>query len=91
MIAYLHRGAHGLGSAVVIGTESVATTCHVLHRAQRVEVEHRGRKWLVRSHAAEAERDRCLLTVPGLRLPVVRIRASASLAIGERVTPVAYR
>ena len=52
VIAYLHRGAHGLGSAVVIGTESVATTCHVLHRAQRVEVERRGRKWSVRSHAA---------------------------------------
>jgi S1-C subfamily serine protease len=78
------------GSAVVVGPERIATTCHVTRRATTIEVSHDGERWQARAQAGSAVHDLCVLTVEGLHLPSVRVRAAQDLAPGERVTAAGF-
>jgi serine protease Do len=78
------------GSAVVVAPERVATTCHVTRRATTIEISHDGERWQGRAQAGSAVHDLCVLTVEGLHLPSVRMRAAQDLAPGERVTAAGF-
>jgi S1-C subfamily serine protease len=78
------------GSAVVIAPERLATTCHVTRRAATIEILHGDDRWIVRKQEGSAVHDLCVLTVEGLRLPAVHMRAAYEVAVGERVTAAGY-
>ena len=75
----------GFGSAVVTGPAQVATSCHVLNGAAAVQVRtDEGRREAGLAYP-DPERDLCLLSVPGLATPPVRIADVAGLKVGQRV------
>lgn len=78
----------GQGSGVVVGTGLVATNCHVVREASSVRVTSGsgefGGKWV----RQDIQRDICILAVEGLSAPVVSMRRSASLMVGEPVFAV---
>lgn len=60
-------GVVELGSAVPIAGERMATNCHVLRDAARIEVEMEGGVRLARADLRDAYRDLCFISVPGFR------------------------
>jgi serine protease Do len=78
------------GSAVVVGANHLATTCHVTRRATTIEVLHADQRWLAQAQAGSVVHDLCMLTVEGLRLPAVAMRASHELMPGERVMALGF-
>jgi S1-C subfamily serine protease len=78
------------GSAVVVGPSRLATTCHVTRRATTIEISHGGERWLVGTQTGSPVHDLCVLTVEGLDLPSVRVRAAQDLLAGERVVAAGF-
>jgi serine protease Do len=76
-------GGYSVGSGVSVGNDQVITNCHVTRDAQAIHVLRGGVRWPASAQAANAERDLCLLTVPGLVAPVARFGQAGSLAIGQ--------
>lgn len=76
------------GSGVVIGPGLIATNCHVIRNASSIRiVGKRGSfpgKWI----RQDAQRDLCVLSVAGFGAPVVGLRSSTSLSVGEPVFAV---
>lgn len=60
-------GVVELGSAVPIAGERMATNCHVLRDAARIEVEMEGGVRHARADLRDAYRDLCFINVPGFR------------------------
>jgi serine protease Do len=83
-------GSVTLGSAVVIGTDTLATACHVTRDASNIEVSQGKSRWMVQSQVGSVSHDLCLLTVPGMGLPVLRVRSSLGVGVGERVVAVGF-
>lgn len=75
----------GTGSAVVIGSEQMITNCHVLMKAKAVSVRRMNTMHSAQLLHADADRDLCILRVPGMRAPAVVIAALKSLKVGQRV------
>jgi hypothetical protein len=59
------NGTVELGSAVPIAGERMATNCHVLRDAARIEVELEGGRRQARADLRDAYRDLCFISVPG--------------------------
>ena len=78
------------GSAVVIATEKVATSCHVLRDAASLVIEADGRHWPAQFDRGDGEMDLCLLSVPGLSRPVARIRSTQQVKIDAAVQAIGY-
>lgn len=74
-----------LGSAVVIGPESMVTNCHVLAKGQSISVVYQGTRLTAQLEYPDPERDLCQLKVPKLPAPPVAIAPMASLRVGQRV------
>ena len=74
----------GTGSAVVIGSETLVTNCHVLKGAATVIVRQHNTLHGARLKHADTERDLCLMTVAGLEAPAVRI-APELAHVGQRI------
>jgi tetratricopeptide (TPR) repeat protein len=78
----------GQGSGVAIEGGRVVTNCHVVRDARSLRVSsaegERDAIWTL----MDPGRDLCLLAVPGLAAPAVRIRSRESLAVGEPVFAV---
>lgn len=83
-------GGYSIGSGVAVGTDQVITNCHVTRDAKAIHVLRGGVRWPARAQAANAERDLCLLSVPGLVAPVARIGEAGRLAIGQMLTALGY-
>lgn len=87
------EGAGGrlqLGSGVVIAKERVVTNCHVTRNATNISVVQAGARWSVQSQAVDAERDLCVLQVPGLPNPAVTLGRAASLREGQELAALGY-
>jgi hypothetical protein len=74
-----------LGSAVVIGKDTLLTNCHVVAEAKRIAVNHDNVNIEARLQYAAPARDMCQLTAPKLNAPVVELGNSDTLAVGQRV------
>jgi hypothetical protein len=75
----------GLGSAVVIGKETLLTNCHVVAQAKRIAVNHDNVNVEARLQYADPAHDMCQLTARNLAAPVVELANSDTLAVGQRV------
>lgn len=73
------------GSGVVVGNAEVVTNCHVIGQNAGVWIHHRGAYFRAESKASDPRRDLCLVSVPGLTAPSVKLASSLSLNQGERV------
>jgi serine protease Do len=83
-------GGYSIGSAVAVGDDKVITNCHVTRDAKTVFVLRGGVRWPASAQVANAERDLCLLTVPGLIAPIARFGQARSLAIGQTLSALGY-
>ena len=83
-------GSLSIGSAVVVAPEQVVTNCHVTRDARAIHVVRGGVRTEVTAQAADVDRDLCLLEVPGLQAPAVRLGSTGALAIGQRVAALGY-
>jgi tetratricopeptide (TPR) repeat protein len=79
-----------LGSGVVIAKERVVTNCHVTRRATNVSVVQAGTRWAVQAQVVNAERDLCLLQVPGLPQAPVALGRADSLHEGQDLAALGY-
>jgi serine protease Do len=75
----------GLGSAVVVDNEALATNCHVLARAKKVVVRHEKVSVDARLEMWDAARDVCRLRAPGLVAPPVRLAPTGGVVVGANV------
>lgn len=78
----------GSGSGIMAARERVVTNCHVVAEAEAVRVQHGGRSWAAVWSLQDPHRDLCALDVKGLIAPIVRVRGSETLAVGEQVYAV---
>lgn len=83
-----HHQPENLGSGVVIGSEKVATNCHVVDEAGSIEVTWQGKRLAANLLRSDLPRDICLLTVAGLPAKPVALRRRTELIIGEPVYAV---
>ncbi|MDZ5458254.1 trypsin-like peptidase domain-containing protein [Azohydromonas lata] len=79
-----------LGSGVVIGKERVVTNCHVTRNASSISVVQAGSRWTVQAQSMDAERDLCILQVPGLPSTPVALGRAASLREGQELAALGY-
>ena len=72
------------GSGVVIGPGTIVTNCHILAKARSIEVRRDKLSHAATLEHPDAERDLCILRVPGLAAPAVEIADLSSLRVGSR-------
>jgi hypothetical protein len=77
--------ALGLGSAVVIGKDSLVTNCHVLAKSSRVAIVRENVSYAATLEHPDPERDLCLLRVRNLDAPAVAIGDAETVRVGTRV------
>lgn len=83
-------GGYSLGSGVVVGPNKVITNCHVTQDAREVRVIKAGARWPAAAQLVDAERDLCLLRVPGITGGAVRLGSAAALTIGQQLSAIGY-
>lgn len=87
--AYDTRGTQiGQGSGVVVAPGEVATNCHVLKDADRLQVRYDQMQHPARVRLSDAERDLCQITATGLTARPAAIGATRILKVGSRVYAV---
>jgi len=74
-----------LGSGVVMPDGSVATNCHVVEKATRLEVRYQKERYPASRLYTDWDRDTCSLSVQGLKAPAVRPGTTRGLKVGARV------
>lgn len=80
-----------IGSAVVIGPDTVLTNCHVTRHAHTIVLSRGMERHKVVGQRADVSRDLCMLrTEQALPYPPVGIRPARSLAPGEHVLAHGY-
>lgn len=82
------REAISQGSGVVIGTNTVATNCHVLEAAKTAVVMFRGNPYEATTVRGSKEMDYCLLNTVDLPARVASIGKLSSVLPGQRVYSV---
>lgn len=82
----------GQGSGVVTGYAELVTNCHVLARAQRVQIRRDGLPQPLPARLArwDVQRDLCQLSVPGLAAPPVRLGRADQAAVGQAAYTVGH-
>lgn len=83
-------GGMELGSAVPLGGDRLATNCHVLRDAARVEVHAPGRVLAARADRGDAYRDMCLLIAEGLGFAPPPMVEVGETRVGLEVVAVGY-
>ncbi|WP_324780942.1 tetratricopeptide repeat protein [Thiobacillus sedimenti] len=83
-----HHQPENQGSGVVVGSEQVATNCHVVDEGRAIEVTWQGKKLAANLQRSDLSRDLCVLSVPGLSAKPVTLRKRADLKVGESVYAV---
>lgn len=84
------QGGYGLGSGVVVAPGQVVTNCHVTQPGVRIVVIKGDQRWPADAQRRAGERDLCLLQVPGLPAPAVRLGESMQLRAGQAVHAVGF-
>ena len=79
------------GDGVYMVKSGAVQISGVLSTGQRQVLSRRGGvRWPASAQSANAERDLCLLTVPGLVAPVARLGQARGLAIGQMLSALGY-
>jgi S1-C subfamily serine protease len=78
------------GSGVMVGADSVITNCHTIRNAQAIHVTGATTRVPARLVRANAERDLCLLSVPGLKGSVVTMGSTTEKRVGEPLVAVGF-
>lgn len=76
------------GSAVVIATDQVVTSYHVIEGAASIQVKQGGQSWNATLLAFDQQHDLAVLSVPQLDRPRVAMRPSSLVKVGERTFAV---
>jgi tetratricopeptide (TPR) repeat protein len=76
------------GSGVIVGSNKVATNCHVVEDADSIEVTWQGKKLHASLQSRDSLRDICLLSVKDLEAKPIILRKRAELKVGETVYAV---
>jgi len=76
------------GSGVIIAPGEVATNCHVLKEADRLQVRHGQVRHPARVRWSDAERDLCQIAAAGLTARPAAIGTTKMLTVGSRVYAV---
>lgn len=84
------QGGYALGSGVVVGTDRIVTNCHVTQGGVEIHVLRGGVRWAAASQARDAERDLCVLRVPGMRADSVPLGRADELKPGQPVTAIGF-
>jgi serine protease Do len=79
-----------MGSAVVVGPDTLATNCHVLARAHRVQLKHDDKVQTAQLSMWDPERDICQLHVSGLGAPAVTLAEAGTLRVGQPAFSVGH-
>lgn len=85
-----HDGAREIGSAVSLGNERLATNCHVLRDAARIEVRVDGGMRQAKTDVRDAYRDLCFLTLPGFAAKPTPMIDVGQTRVGLDVVAVGY-
>ncbi|MEK8051745.1 S1C family serine protease [Ideonella sp. DXS22W] len=82
----------GQGSGVVTGFAELVTNCHVLAKAQRVQIRRDGLPQPLPARLArwDVQRDLCQLSVPGLTAPAVRLGRADQATVGQAAYTVGH-
>lgn len=82
----------GQGSGVVTGFAELVTNCHVLAKAQRVQIRRDGLPQPLPARLArwDVQRDLCQLSVPGLSAPAVALGRADQAAVGQPAYTVGH-
>jgi serine protease Do len=75
----------GMGSAVVIAPDTLATNCHVLAKAKRVAVRRDKISIDAKLEQWDPQRDVCQIKAPNLGAPAVTLGEVAQLRVGQPV------
>ncbi len=73
------------GSAVAVTPDQVVTNKHVIEDGMTLRVKQGSKTWPVTITYIDLDHDLCRLTAEGLNAPIVSVRPSSTLAVGERV------
>ena len=76
------------GSGVAVGIDQVVTNKHVIDSADSVRLRKGNKTWRATVARFDPEHDLCELKVQDLRAPLVPLRASSGLIVGEQVYAV---
>lgn len=79
-----------LGSAVLVGADTLVTNCHVTRRARAINVLQGGLRHPAIAQASNVVRDLCLLRVPGLDGLPVEMASVESLQPGQPLLGLGY-
>jgi hypothetical protein len=74
-----------LGSGVALATDVIATNCHVIEDAAKIQVVQHGKKYPATLRHSDWDRDICTLTVSGVNAPAVVTGSTSRLKVGARV------
>jgi Flp pilus assembly protein TadD len=77
--------ALSLGSGVVLASDLVATNCHVIQGATKIQAVRQGKEHLGTVRHSDWDRDICTLTVNGINAPSVVTGTTNRLKVGSRV------
>lgn len=78
------------GSAVQIGPETVVTSCHVLAKAQAVQVRRGNISYGAALEHADVERDLCILKAAGLVGQAATVAPASELRVGQRAFAITH-
>jgi serine protease Do len=73
------------GSAVVAGSETLLTNCHVLEKAKRIVVRNDNVQHDAKLQYIDVQRDLCQITARNMRAPSVVLADSDALSVGQKV------
>jgi S1-C subfamily serine protease len=80
--------AQSFGSGVALPDGGVATNCHVIEDAAKIQVVHQEVEYPATLRHSDNDRDVCALTVSGLKAPAVVLGSTVGLKVGSRVYAV---
>lgn len=83
-------GVRELGSAVPLAGDRLATNCHVLRDAARIEVWVDGQPRQAKTDLRDAYRDLCFLTLPSFDAPPTPMIELGETRVGLEVVAVGY-
>lgn len=89
-IEVLTPQGYEIGSAVLVGPDTLVTNCHVTRRARSVHVLQGGSRHPATAQASNVARDLCLIRVPGLDGLPVAMASTASLQPGQPLLGLGY-
>lgn len=78
----------GQGSGVVVGTDRIATNCHVVREANGIKVVSGEKEYDASWTLADPTRDLCIVSVTGLAARALPVKKLGELKVGEPVFAV---